>query len=138
MSDLVDSATRSRMMAGIRAKDTKPEMSVRKYLYSKKLRYRLHDPRLPGRPDIVLRRFKTVVEVRGCFWHSHPGCKFAVTPKSNIEFWQQKLKGNIERDRRNEAKLREDGWSVIIVWECEAHDSETLATVYASIILPAR
>lgn len=107
------------MMAAIRGKDTKPEVIVRSFLHRLGFRFRLHGRDLPGRPDIVLPKYRTVVEVRGCFWHRHEGCPFAYTPKSNREFWESKLNGNRERDRRNLRELARLGWRVIEVWECE-------------------
>jgi DNA mismatch endonuclease (patch repair protein) len=107
------------MMSGIRGKDTKPELMVRRFLHGRGFRFRLHDPRLPGRPDIVLPRYRTVVEVRGCFWHQHAGCRFAATPKSNGAFWQRKFQENRDRDARNERLLTDAGWKVLVIWECE-------------------
>src|SRR5690242_12969823 len=98
MADIVDRATRSRMMSGIRGKDTKPEKLVRSFLHRSGFRFTLHDKRLPGRPDIVLPNRKTIVNVHGCFWHRHPGCRFAYQPQSNQAFWNAKLAGNVERD----------------------------------------
>lgn len=126
MTDIVDPQTRSAMMAGIRGKDTKPEMIVRRFLHRSGFRYSLHRRDLPGRPDIVLTRYRTVVEVRGCFWHRHEGCPFAYMPESNREFWELKLNGNRDRDRRNLLKLRELGWRVIEFWECELADDVVL------------
>jgi len=117
--DVVDSATRSRMMSGIRSKDTKPEMTVRKYLHAKGFRYRLHTRDLPGSPDLVLPKYRTAIFVHGCFWHRHPGCRYTTTPASNVERWAQKFKANTERDARKQAALEEAGWRVIVVWECE-------------------
>ena len=123
MTDVVDRATRSRMMSGIRGRDTKPELKVRRYLHAAGLRYRLHDHTLPGRPDIVLPRFRTVVFVHGCFWHSHPGCRYAYRPKSNEVFWREKLARNAARDAVAEARLRAMGWDVQTVWECGLGDT---------------
>lgn len=111
------------MMSGIKGKHTKPEKAIRSFLHLRGFRFRLHDPHLPGRPDIVLKRYGAAINVHGCFWHQHPGCRFAYTPKSNSEFWRQKLSGNVERDARNETKLRELGWNVVTVWECEVNDT---------------
>jgi DNA mismatch endonuclease, patch repair protein len=119
MADVVDRATRSRMMSGIRGKDTKPEMVVRRHVHAAGLRFRLHDRKLPGRPDLVLRRHGAVVFVHGCFWHQHPGCRFAVMPKQNQAFWKDKLERNALRDLRRAAALEADGWRVLTVWECE-------------------
>ncbi|HJP89175.1 MAG TPA: very short patch repair endonuclease [Candidatus Limnocylindrales bacterium] len=119
MPDVVSPETRSRMMAAIRGKDTKPELAVRRELHRSGLRYRLHVRDLPGRPDIVLPRHRTVVFVHGCFWHRHEGCRYAYTPKSRQEFWSAKLNGNAERDARDRQRLRDLGWRVEVVWECE-------------------
>jgi len=107
-------------MSGIRGRDTKPELAVRRYLHARGFRFRLHVRELPGRPDIVLPRHRTAVFVHGCFWHRHAGCRFAYTPKSRQEFWLPKLEGNAARDARNEERLRDLGWRVELVWECEA------------------
>jgi DNA mismatch endonuclease (patch repair protein) len=117
--DIVDSGTRSRMMAGIKSKNTKPEMTVRKYLHAKGFRYRLHDPGLPGSPDIILPKYRVSIFVHGCFWHRHAGCKFSTTPANNAERWKLKFEANVERDSRKESSLRMAGWRVLIVWECE-------------------
>jgi DNA mismatch endonuclease (patch repair protein) len=119
MTDIVDRATRSRMMSGIRGKDTSPEILVRKFLHRAGLRFRLHVRNLPGRPDIVLPRYRTIVLVNGCFWHRHEGCRYSYMPKSRIAFWKQKFLKNVERDERNQQSLREAGWRVYVVWECE-------------------
>jgi len=117
--DVVDAATRSRMMSGIRSKDTKPEMTVRKYLHSQGFRYRLHARKLPGSPDLVLPKYKVAIFVHGCFWHRHQGCRYATTPASNAEKWKLKFDTNTERDARKANMLRDAGWRVITVWECE-------------------
>ena len=119
MADIVNQATRSRMMAGIRGKDTKPELAVRRYLHRAGLRYRIHVKDLPGRPDVVLPKFRAVVFVHGCFWHQHRGCPLAAMPASNTSFWRDKLEGNRERDLRNSESLRRAGYRVFLVWECE-------------------
>lgn len=117
--DVVDAATRSRMMKGIRSKDTQPEMIVRKYLHAQGFRYRLHARNLPGSPDLVLPRYRVAILVHGCFWHRHAGCKYATTPANNAERWKLKFDANIERDARKENLLRAAGWKVLVVWECE-------------------
>lgn len=122
MTDTVDRKTRSRMMSGIRGKNTKPELIVRSYLHRAGLRFRLHRRDLPGRPDLVLPRFRTVVFVHGCFWHRHRACRFSYTPSSNTKFWQAKFDGNVERDRRKTLALRKLGWRVLVVWECSLSD----------------
>lgn len=120
-------------MAGIRGKDTKPEMLVRRFLHRSGFRFRLHRKDLPGRPDLVLPRYRTVVEVRGCFWHRHEGCPFAYMPKSNRTFWEAKLNGNRDRDLRNLQQLQELGWRAIEVWECELADDCVLEALPALI-----
>lgn len=110
---------RSRCMSAVKGKDTKPEMIVRKFLFSKGLRYRLHVRSLPGNPDIVLPKYKTVIAVNGCFWHGHEGCKNYRIPKSNVEFWKSKINTNKVRDLLNEVKLNGLGWRVLRIWECE-------------------
>lgn len=119
MVDVVDRATRSRMMSGIRGKNTKPELLVRKFLHGRGLRFRLHAKELPGKPDLVFPKYKAVVFVHGCFWHQHPRCKFAVTPASNVEFWKHKLGATQERDLRNKRMLEALAWRVLTVWECQ-------------------
>ena len=106
-------------MAAIRGKDTKPEILVRKFLFSKGLRYRLNNRKLPGSPDIVLKKYKTVIFVDGCFWHGHEGCKYFRLPKSNTSFWETKITRNIERDKETTQALTALGWKVIRIWECE-------------------
>lgn len=117
--DVVDAATRSRMMKGIRSRDTQPEITVRKYLHAQGFRYRLHSRKLPGSPDLVLPRYRVAIFVHGCFWHRHQGCRYATTPSSNAERWKLKFDANTERDARKEAMLRAAGWKVLVVWECE-------------------
>ncbi len=106
-------------MAAIRGKDTKPEMIVRKYLFSRGFRYRLNHPRLPGHPDIVLRKYRTVVFVNGCFWHGHEECRYSHLPRTNVAYWQAKIERNKERDKREQRELAKMGWHCITVWECE-------------------
>lgn len=118
MIDVVDPATRSRMMASIRGRNTKPEVRLRSALHQSGLRFRLHRKDLPGRPDIVLPSRKAVVFVHGCFWHRHENCRFATTPATRSEFWQQKFQNNVERDKRTEALLLAAHWRVATIWEC--------------------
>lgn len=119
MADIVDRQTRSRMMAGIRGRDTAPEVAVRSHLHRSGLRFRLHVGTLPGRPDIVLAKYRTVVFVHGCFWHRHAGCRFAYTPKTRRRFWLRKFSENVERDQAAIRSLRKDDWRVIVIWECQ-------------------
>ena len=117
--DKLTKEQRHRCMASIRGKNTKPEMLVRRFLFSRGFRYRLNHPRLPGRPDIVLRKYRTVIFVNGCFWHGHEGCKNYVVPKSNTEFWTAKIERNRARDIDEQHKLAAMGWHCITVWECQ-------------------
>lgn len=136
MVDKFTKETRSYVMSQIKGKDTKPEIIVRKYLFSKGLRFRKNDKRYPGSPDIVLPKYKTIVFVHGCFWHLHDGCKHAVMPKSNVDYWKKKLYGNKERDERNQKELEEMGWNVITVWECQLKKDklkQTLEELYVEI-----
>ena len=112
-------------MARIRAKDTKPELVVRSLLHRMGYRFRLNNTVLPGRPDIVLPRYRAVVFVHGCFWHRHAGCRYAYTPKSTIEFWQHKFDSNIRRDKQVTEQLKELQWSQLVLWECEIKNPET-------------
>lgn len=121
-------------MSRIRGSDTVPEHLVRLFLRSVGIRYRLNDRRLPGRPDIVVPRAKTVVFVHGCYWHRHQGCSLTTTPKSNTEFWTSKFAGNVERDRRKEQALRELGWTVEVIWECEIHQPGALELLSLNVL----
>lgn len=137
MADVHSKEIRSYNMSRIKGKDTKPEILVRKYLFSKGLRFRKNDKRYPGHPDIVLPKYNTVIFVHGCFWHLHEGCRYAVMPSSNTDFWEKKLYGNRDRDKKNQNQLREMGWDVIIVWECQLKKDrreKTLEDLYYSII----
>ncbi len=116
-------------MAAIRSRDTKPEMVVRKYLWSRGFRYRVNNPRLPGHPDIVLRKYHTCIFVNGCFWHGHEGCKYFRMPKTNTEFWERKISRNKERDREEQKQLARMGWHCITVWECELKGERTEKTL---------
>ena len=118
MADVHDQKTRSYNMSRIRSVGTKPEEKVRKYLFSKGFRYRKNDKRFPGKPDIVMPKYKTIIFINGCFWHRH-NCKYFVWPKTNVEFWKKKIEGNVLRDYNNYLILEEQGWNVLIVWECE-------------------
>lgn len=118
MTDIVDGETRSRMMASIRGKNTKPELRVRHGLHRLGLRYRLHYRGLPGRPDLVLPRFRVALFVHGCYWHRHAGCRFASRPVQNAEWWNQKFAANVARDQRQIEALQKAGWRVLVIWEC--------------------
>ncbi|MFT3756353.1 MAG: DNA mismatch endonuclease Vsr [Pseudoxanthomonas sp.] len=131
MVDVVDPATRSRMMSGIRGKNTKPEMVVRSFLHRAGLRFRLH-AKLPGKPDLVLPKYRTVVFVHGCFWHRHEGCRYATTPTSNVAFWCEKFATNVHRDARVKQQLEDLGWHVLVIWSCEL-DERRLVKLVATI-----
>ena len=137
MADVMTPEQRSRCMAAIKGKDTKPEMIVRKYLFSRGLRYRVNNHKLPGSPDIVLKKYKTVVFIDGCFWHGHEGCKYYRLPKTNVDFWRHKIAMNIARDYANSVDLRLSGWKVIRVWECDIKTKvkreATLESLYQEI-----
>lgn len=129
MTDIHDPGIRSYNMSQIKGKDTRPELVVRKYLHSKGFRFRLHVSSLPGKPDIVLKKYLTVIEIHGCFWHGHKGCKYFVMPKSRTKFWKQKINGTINRDRLNQKKLESMGWQVIIIYECELKSEQRIKTL---------
>ena len=118
MADIVSPEKRSQNMSAIRSKNTKPEMYLRKLLFAQGYRYRIADKSVPGHPDIFLRKYNTAIFVNGCFWHRHPSCKFAYTPKSRVEFWQKKLDDNVRRDSAVKAELLEHGIKLLTVWEC--------------------
>nr|WP_207389301.1 DNA mismatch endonuclease Vsr [Marinobacter halodurans] len=121
-----DTNLRQRIMRSNTHKDTGPEIRVRKLLHSLGYRFRLHRTDLPGKPDIVLPKSKLVIFVNGCFWHQHPGCPKASIPKTNIEFWKSKFQANRKRDIKNQIQLTEQGWQVVVIWECQTSDKEKL------------
>ena len=125
MTDVFSKAKRSEIMRRIRSTNTLPEVRVRKELHSRGFRYRLHDSKLPGKPDIVMPKHKTVVQIRGCFWHFHE-CLAGRMPKSNKDYWETKLIRNRQRDERNDAELRGMGWRVFVIWECEVQSNISL------------
>lgn len=129
---------RSALMAKIRGKNTRPEIVVRKALHALGKRFRLHRRDLPGRPDIVLPRHRLAIFVHGCFWHRHPGCRLASTPKTRVAFWTDKFAANVARDRRNVERLEGLGWRVATVWECETRDADRLAATLESFVAPER
>ncbi len=123
-------------MSQIKGKNTKPEMLVRRFLHAKGFRYRLHVKNMPGKPDIVLPKYKTVLFIHGCFWHGHEGCKYYVVPKTRTEWWLNKINGNIENDAKATQALIKDGWKIITLWECELKPKtidQTLTTLVKSI-----
>ena len=121
--------TRSKIMSRVAARDTGPEKTLRSALHRLGYRFRLHQRELPGRPDLVLPKFRTVIFVNGCFWHQHPGCPKATIPKSNRDFWKNKLGRNVERDSENMAALKSAGWQTAVVWECELSSGDRLQEV---------
>ncbi|KVO95830.1 very short patch repair endonuclease [Burkholderia ubonensis] len=134
---MVDSVTpdkRSHVMSLVKGKDTQPEMIVRRIVYNEGFRYRLHDSRLPGKPDLVFNGRRKVIFVHGCFWHRHENCSLARIPKSNQEFWRIKLEGNRERDIKNIRKLIDTGWHVLVIWECELKDISSIRNKIISFL----
>lgn len=129
MTDVVTPEVRSRMMRGIRGRDTRPELKLRSALFRRGYRYRLHQPGLPGTPDIVFPSRKAVIFVHGCFWHRHENCRYSTTPASNTEFWMSKFSANVTRDRAAAERLELSGWQVLIIWECELRPASFEATV---------
>ena len=127
MVDVVSPADRSRMMAGIKGKNSQPELLVRRMLFASGYRFRLHRRDMPGTPDIVMPRRKVAIFVHGCFWHHHQGCRYAKMPATRPDFWKAKLEANVERDRRAVDKLQALGWRVLCVWECSTRDAEAAA-----------
>ena len=137
MADVHTPEQRSYNMSRINSKNTKPEELVRKFLFSQGFRYRKNDAKLPGKPDIVLPKYKAVIFVNGCFWHGHEGCRYFVWPKNNAEFWKEKITGNIQRDKHNHQLLANQGWRVIEIWECQLMKSvvdNTLQNLVLQII----
>lgn len=134
MVDVVDAVTRSRMMGGIRGKNTKPEIRLRKALHRIGLRFRLHDRHLPGSPDLVFPKWRAVVFVHGCFWHQHSGCRFATMPATRTDFWRTKFDSNLQRDRRQIEELEQLGWRVATTWECSLKTDETVAEAAAELL----
>ena len=132
MTDVFTKSKRSEVMSRIKGRNTKPELAVRSLLHRMGYRFRLHKADLPGKPDIVLPRYKTVIFVHGCFWHRHKDCRFAYTPKSRTEFWLKKLESNVIRDIQVKSDLEILGWRVITVWECELRDMDQLSRKIAA------
>ena len=136
MADVHDTATRSRNMAAIKGRHTKPELLIRRALHTAGLRYRLHAKHLPGKPDLVFPRHRAVIFVHGCFWHQHPGCREGRLPKSNLAYWLPKLKRNTERDEAALAQLAASGWDVLVLWECETKSLEATRKVLLDFLGP--
>ena len=135
MADKLTPEQRHRCMSRVRGKDTSIELEVRKRLFAHGYRYRLNSKKLPGHPDLVLAKYRTVIFVNGCFWHSHPGCKKAVIPATNRDFWENKIQSNTKRDVENYQKLENLGWRVIVVWECELSKKQIEETFSRIILL---
>lgn len=133
MVDRISKEHRSWNMSRIRDRDSKPEMVVRSLLHRLGYRFRLHRTDLPGKPDIVIPKYRTVLFVHGCFWHRHPGCRYAYMPKSRIDFWQNKFARNVERDLEVQEELRKLNWAIVIIWECQTKNLDTLSVVLESI-----
>ena len=136
MADSLSKERRSWNMSRIRGKDTSIEKKVRSFLFRSGFRFRKNDARLPGKPDIVLPKYQTVVFVNGCFWHRHPGCKYSTTPSTNAEFWASKFEKNVANDKKHTEELQKKGWRVLVVWECEVknHFDETMEQLTKQII----
>ena len=133
MADRISPSRRSWNMSRIQSGDTQPELAVRRRLHAAGFRFRLHAKELPGRPDIVLPRYRTVIFVHGCFWHRHSGCPYAAQPKTRREFWEQKFAANVERDRRAQRELVALGWRVEVVWECEVSGNVRTGQIIKSL-----
>ncbi|MDF2431890.1 MAG: mismatch endonuclease, patch repair protein [Mucilaginibacter sp.] len=137
MADVHSKETRSYNMSRIRSKDTKPEMLVRKFLHKNGFRYRLHVKDLPGKPDIVLPKYKTIIFIHGCFWHGHEGCKYYVVPKTRTEWWLHKIGTNTTNDTNAENLLKAAGWNIIKIWECELKKN-SLESTFANLLSSLR
>ena len=129
MTDVHEPKIRSYNMSQIKGKDTKPEFIVRKYLHANKFRFRLHSKNLPGKPDIVLRKYNTVIFIHGCFWHGHEGCKYFVIPKTRTQWWLDKINRNRTKDIENIQSHKKNGWKIITIWECELKKARCLNTL---------
>lgn len=134
MADRLSPEKRSELMSKVRGKDTTPEMRVRRLLHAMGIRYRLHDSKLPGKPDIVMKSRNKAIFVHGCFWHRHPGCKMATTPKSKIDFWTEKFDQNVRRDENARKALEDGGWEVLTVWECETKKPGLLENILRNFL----
>lgn len=136
MADKLSAEKRSWNMSRIKGRDTKPEIAVRSLLHSMGYRFRLQRKDLPGKPDIVLQKYKTAIFVHGCFWHAH-GCKDSGTPKTNTEFWQKKLADNVRRDARKQQELQDSGWNVLVIWDCQLKHPQELADLLRAALYKA-
>jgi len=134
MADVHSKETRSYNMSQIKGRNTKPEMLVRKLLHAQGFRYKLHDKTLPGKPDIVLPKYKTVIFIHGCFWHGHKDCKYFIVPKTRTDWWLQKINGNIANDEKAIAALKRNGWKIITIWECDLKPDKLEQTLYSLLV----
>lgn len=134
MTDIYSKVKRSQIMASISGKNTKPEIMVRKFLFRNGFRFRINVNTMPGKPDIVLRKYKTIIFIHGCFWHGHKNCSKAKLPTTNTEFWTTKILGNIKRDIKLNSELKQQGWQIITVWECKTKNSKIFAKEMNKII----
>ncbi len=130
MADVHNKVTRSYNMSRIRSENTKPEMLVRKFLHAQGFRYKLHDKKLPGKPDIVLPKYKTIIFVHGCFWHGHTNCKYFVVPKTRTKWWMNKIAANKANDEKAVKALKKNGWKVITIWECKLKTTKANSTLF--------
>lgn len=133
MADIYSTEKRSEIMSKVQGKDTQIEESVRKYLFSQGFRFRKNDKRYPGKPDIVLPKYKTIIFIHGCFWHGHKGCKSSKLPQTRTEFWKKKISDNVKRDKKNIKMLKEDGWNVITIWECEIKNKKDREVLFITL-----
>ena len=131
-------AMRSQNMSRIRSRDTSPELRVRSLIHRAGYRYRLHVKEMPGKPDIVMPRYRTAILINGCFWHRHSNCKYATTPKTNTDYWQRKFERNVSQDRTTHEELARNGWKTLVIWECQTRDKESLATLIGEILPPRK
>lgn len=138
MADVHTPERRSYNMSRIKGRDTQPEKTLRSLLHRNGLRFRIHDKKLPGHPDVVLPKYRSVIFVHGCFWHRHPGCRYASVPKTRSAFWNEKFSRNVERDRRNVFLLEKAGWNTIIVWECELKKDPAAVLENTLVLLRSR
>jgi len=134
MADIFSKDKRSQIMSKISGKATKPEILVRKFLFAQGFRYRKNDKQLPGKPDIVLPKYKTVIFVHGCFWHGHQNCKKSALPQTNYEFWKNKIQRNVGRDKSNQRDLRKLGWKIIVIWQCQIKNRELFGKTMKRVI----
>lgn len=135
MTDTLTKEKRSYLMSRVKGKDTKPEMIVRKYLHSHGLRYRLHVKLLPGSPDIVLKKYKTIIFINGCFWHGHENCPYSRLPKTRAEWWRIKISNNIKRDQEKHSQLHKLGWNIMTIWSCQLKPSNRKKTLEEIVLL---